>query len=151
MAIDPALGTLLGTVVGGVLGVVGKVASDWVSIRKDREARQNQRQTEYEKWQREQLRPTLSAAVKTVHLYISKAIRKRTIEELQDDPELQALSAEAQSWLISVLAIYPDKSSEGYAKLAEAVDKGMWTAVPEVKDVWPIRQLIVKLAMHSAT
>jgi hypothetical protein len=151
MPIDPALGTLLGTVVGGALGVVGKFASDWVTIRKDREARQNQRQIEYEKWQREQLRPTLSAAAETVQLYVSKAIRKVKIEEIQDDPELQVLGAKAQSCLISVLAIYPDKSSEVYGKLAEAIDKGLWKAAPAVDDIWPTRQLIVQLARHSAS
>jgi hypothetical protein len=151
MVVDPAAAALLGTVLGAVLGFFGKVVSDWMSLRKERETREDQRKAESAKWQQEQLQHSLSSAIKSLNLYITKAINKPTIEERQKDPELQQASAEAQSWLVSLLAVYPEKSAKEYAELVNGVDRPMWKAVPDVGDVWDIRQLIVKLATRFGT
>lgn len=151
MVVDPAVAALLGTVMGAVLGIFGKVVSDWMSLRKERETREDQRKTEFAKWQREQLQLSLSSAMKSLSLYIPKAIQKETIEARQNDPELQQVSAEAQSWLVSLVAVYPEKSAKEYTELVNGVDRGMWKAVPDVGDVWDIRKLIVKLATRFGT
>jgi hypothetical protein len=151
MVVDPAIAALLGTITGAILGFFSKFVSDFMSLRKERETREDQRKAEFAKWQREQLQLSLSNTVKSLNLYITKAIRKKSSEERQDDPELQQASAETQSWLVSLLAVYPEKSSKEYAELTAGVDRAMWKAVPDVGDVWDIRQLIVKLATRFGT
>ena len=146
MALDPAAATLLGTVVGGAIGVAGKALSDLISLRKDREAMQYQRRSEQEKWQREQMVTRLSESAKLLNLYITKSLG-RSLEQRQNDPDIQEASAEAERALVALVLVYPDKSNEHYEALVTQIDKSMWKAVPEIDDVWPIRQLIVKLAV----
>src|SRR5882757_9794353 len=145
MALDTATGTLLGAIVGATTGVIGNVLASWFSLRKDREARQDQRLGDAEKWQRDQVAFMLSEGMKRVSLYTTMALGK-TVEQLQNDPASRDANAELQRVLVGLVMAYPDKSTVDYLELVKSVDQGLWKGVPQASDVWPLRQLIVKLA-----
>ena len=145
MALDTATGTLLGAIVGATTGVIGNVLASWFSLRKDREARQDQRLGDAEKWQRDQVAFMLSEGMKRVSLYTTMALGK-TVEQLQNDPASRDANAELQRVLVGLVMAYPDKSAVDYLELVKSVDQGLWKGVPQASDVWPLRQLIVKLA-----
>jgi hypothetical protein len=137
--------TLGGTFMGGLLGVVGKIAADMVQVKRDREVRLEQRQSEFQRWQREQVLLLLTNSAKSATLYTTKAIGRDTIS-VQNDPDSRQASAELQGWLIALAAVYPDTVSDEYRQFAERLDEALWKAVPDIDPVWKIRQLLVKLA-----
>jgi len=150
MALDGAWIALAGTIVGGVVGVAGKAFSDWLGVHKDREAREHQRKVDFEKWQREQLLVCVTASMRVVNLYIARAVSFNLFGDdvvpLQNDPDIRAASAEVQAQLTAIVFLYPDKSCEEFRLLYAKVDEAMWQAVPIVKQLWPVRQLILSLA-----
>lgn len=142
---DAALLTLFGTIAGGVIGIAGKSLSDWLSVKKEREARRDQFRAEAEKWQRDRIASSLTQSVKLLNIYITLSIGKR-LEDVQADSACRESSAEAQRALVEVIMVYPNKSAGEYSELVNSVDKAMWKAVPDVDTAWNIRQLIVRLA-----
>ena len=149
MALDPATGTLLGAIVGATTGVLGNILTSWYSLRRDRESRQDQSVEEANKWQRDQVAFMLSECMKRVSIYTTIAL-DRTLDQLQGDPSARDANAELQRVLVGLIMAYPNKHSSEYLQLATAVDHGLWKGMPQVSDVWPIRQLIVKLAASIA-
>jgi hypothetical protein len=147
MGLDPATGTLLGAIVGATTGVVGNIVTSWYSLRRDREARQDQSFEEANKWQRDQVASMLSESMKRVSIYITMAL-DRKLEQLQSDPSSRDANAELQRVLVGLIMAYPNKRSPEYLELVKAVDQSLWKGVPQVSDVWPLRQLIVKLATN---
>lgn len=149
MALDPAAGTLLGAIVGATTGVLGNILTSWYSLRRDREARQDQSVEEASKWQRDQVAFMLSESMKRVSLYTTMAL-DRNLAQLQSDPASRDANAELQRVLVGLIMAYPNKRAPEYLDLVRAVDQSLWKGVPLVADVWPIRQLIVKLATNIA-
>jgi hypothetical protein len=149
MALDPATGTLLGAIVGATTGVLGNILTSWYSLRRDRESRQDQSVEEANKWQRDQVAFMLSECMKRVSIYTTIAL-DRTLDQLQGDPSARDANAELQRVLVGLIMAYPNKHSSEYLQLVTTVDHGLWKGMPQVSDVWPIRQLIVKLAASIA-
>jgi len=137
--------TLCGTLAGGAVGVAGKAISDATQAKRDRETRREQRQSDFQRWQREQVLLLLTNSAKSTNLYTTKAIG-RDIVAIQNDPDARAASAELQGWLIALAAVYPYPKSEEYRQFTEKLDEAMWKAVPDIDPVWKIRQLLIKLA-----
>ena len=150
MPIDAAWIALGGTVVGGVIGIAGKTLSDWLAVYKDREAREHQRNVEFQKWQREQLQVCVSASMRAINLYIAKAVTFKDsgndVAPLQNDAEIRTMSSEVQTQLTNIVLLYPDRAGEEFDRLFSQVDETMWQAVPMVKQLWPVRQQILRLA-----
>jgi len=149
MGLDSATGTLLGAIVGATTGVLGNVLTSWYSLRRDRESRQDQSVEEANKWQRDQVAFMLSERMKRVSMYTTIAL-DRSLEQLQSDPAAREANAELQRVLVGLIMAYPNKRSSAYVELLTAVDHGLWKGMPQTSDVWPIRQLIVKLAANIA-
>ena len=147
--LDPATGTLLGAIVGATTGVLGNILTSWYSLRRDRESRQDQSVEEANKWQRDQVAFMLSESMKRVSLYTTIAL-ERNLEQLQGDPAARDANAELQRVLVGLIMAYPNKGSSDYLQLVTTVDHGLWKGMPQASDVWPIRQLIVKLAANIA-
>jgi hypothetical protein len=145
MVLDTATGTLLGAVVGATTGVIGNVLTSWFALRKEREGRRDQRLEDAQKWQRDQVASTLSESMKRVSLYTTMALG-RSVQQLQDDSLSRDANAELQRVLVGLVLAYPDKSAEDYQALVKAIDQSLWKGAPLASDVWPLRQLIVKLA-----
>jgi hypothetical protein len=145
MPLDTATGTLLGAIVGAATSIIANLLTSWFTLRKDRETRQDQRLAEAEKWEREQVALMLGESMKRVSLYTTIALNK-SIEQLQDDPASRGANAELQQALVGLVMAYPNKSDQDYAELVKRVDQGLWKGVPSATDVWPVRQLLVKLA-----
>lgn len=136
--------TLCGTLAGGVVGVAGKAISDVTQAKRDRESRREQRLSEFQRWQREQVVLLLTNSAKSTNLYTTKAIG-RDIAVIQNDPDARRACAELQGWLIALAAVYPYTKSDEYRQFTEKLDEAMWKAVPDIDPVWKIRQLLVKL------
>jgi hypothetical protein len=137
--------TLSGALAGGILGVAGKVIADVAQAKRDREIRREQRQSDFQRWQREQVLLLLTNSAKSTNLYATKAIG-RDIVTIQNDRDAQQVSAELQGWLVALAAVYPDTKSTEYRQFTEKLDEALWKAVPDIDPVWKIRQLLVKLA-----
>jgi hypothetical protein len=149
-SVATGLFTLGGTLAGGLAGVAGKTLADFMQARREREARQEQRRAEFQRWQREQVLALMTNSAKAANLYVSKRVGKRTVEEAQDDPVMQQASADLQGWLVALATVYPDTGNEDYRAFTEYLDKSQWQAVPETDPVWEIRKLLVKLGTRFA-
>ena len=149
MALDPATGTLFGAIVAATTGVLGNILTSWYSLRRDRESRQDQCVEEANEWQRDQVAFMLSESMKRVSIDTTIAL-DRSLEQLQGDPAARDANAELQRVLVGLIMAYPNKSSSDYQQLVTTVDHGLWKGMPP-SDVWPIRQLIVKLAANVAS
>src|SRR5215469_16338866 len=84
-----------GTLAGRAVGVAGKVISYATQAKRDRESRREQRRSDFQLWQREQVLLLLTNSAKSMNLYTTKAIG-RDIVAIQNDPDARAASAELQ-------------------------------------------------------
>lgn len=68
---NPAVIAFLGTLVGAIASFAGTAVSNWFMLRKERESRQDQQRSEFEKWRRDLLQNTLLSAASQIDLYVT--------------------------------------------------------------------------------
>jgi gas vesicle protein len=150
--LDATLGTLLGAAVGSLTGVATSLITTSRSGKQARETRENERKRDSKKWQREEVARSLAESIKFINLYITSALPKKdNLEAMQNDPECRGNSAAAQAAMAALALSYPDKNGEDYKSFVKKLDETMFQGVPYVRQVWDVRQLIVRLASKAGS
>jgi hypothetical protein len=145
---DAGIFGLLGTAIGALASFGGTYISNQYALKKEREARGEQRRAESEKWQREQIQNAQATSV--INLYITERLGRK-LEDAQRDPKVVTLSAEVKKWVVVTLMSYPNKDIHEFKELLRHTHEANFEAVIQEDHAWEIRQLLIKLAVQYQT
>ncbi|MEM9451515.1 MAG: hypothetical protein AAGA75_23695 [Cyanobacteria bacterium P01_E01_bin.6] len=121
---DSAIAGLIGAFIGAFFGLLGSLLTNWLTLKKEREQWSKDKEVEQAKWLRDKLQEIYSNCID----YLSKVSRGSEISSdgtpyLKQEHVRETFSdfSEAQKWLGILLIYHPDRQSNHYENLYQAI------------------------------